>query len=261
MIQLFVGNPPDIVLSVEAFGRQMLPQEANHPINANDEDLLSVFRARSMLMSWHATMMGHDRFMAWDVHEAEHIPDADANDPMSLIGFVQVGLRADPNEVVLRLPAVVQCLHDSLDRFGRVDLSAVLITATSLPGGAPDRRAAFDLIGATNWFNDANDSPTQALVVFGDRSLPVDRPDVFAPIRWLASQPFAFGALTAVPNAHQINAISAQGLQPLLTNVGLPVTMPNWTPGAIGWVLATVLHAVHTASPGLRGITLGIIKS
>ena len=260
MNQSSTPSPPDSVLLVESFGRQTPPQEADHPINSNDEDLHSVFYARSMLMSWHALLGGQNRFMAWDMHEAEHAASAD-NPDGSLVGFAQVGLRPEPNEVVLRIPAVVHCLHDALDRFGRVEWSAVQIAATSLPTGAPDSLA--DLVSATNWFNNKGDAPAQTLITFGDQSLPEDR-DPFAPLRHAASSRlFAFGALTAIPDDQRDGLLNA-GPHPLTQRIAdrvLPVTLPNWTPGSIGWALAAVMHITLAASPDLGEVLIGITRT
>lgn len=263
MNQSSTTNQPDTVLLVENFGRQTPVHDAVHPINDDEEDFHSVFYARSVLMSWHTTLMGKNRYMAWDMHEAEHIVSMNApNDAVSCIGFAQVGLRPQPDEIVLRIPAVVQCLHDSLIRFGRIELSAVQITATSLPTGAPN--SLIDLICATNWFNNVNDTPAQALITFDDQSLPQGRSDPFVPLRNASSsQFFTFGALTAVPDIHGAATFEARPrpITPRLSEIGLPVTMPNWTLGSIGWTLAAVLHATLTASPGLREIFIGITRS
>ena len=88
MNQSSTTNQPDTVLFVEGFGRQTPVHDAVHPINDDEEDLHSVFYARSVLMSWHTTLMGKNRHMAWDMHEAEHTASMNApDDAVSRIGF------------------------------------------------------------------------------------------------------------------------------------------------------------------------------
>ena len=73
-------------LFLEAFG-QLSP--GTNLIDSEDEDLYSVFRARSELMSWSSTLIPRPRRpLLWDLNEAELTAGTDA----SRIGWVQVGL-------------------------------------------------------------------------------------------------------------------------------------------------------------------------
>ena len=73
-------------LFLEAFG-QLSP--GTNLIDAEEEDLYSVFRARAELMGWSSTSIPRSRRpMLWDMNEAELTVGTDA----SRIGWVQVGL-------------------------------------------------------------------------------------------------------------------------------------------------------------------------
>ena len=110
---------------VEAFGRRSTTSDANGLINSEEEDLYSVFRARSELMSWYGADRATQRPIAWHMHEAAITADADKPGPGTLrIAYAQVGLEPHPAEIVLRLPALIQCFHDAVRRFGDVDLSS-----------------------------------------------------------------------------------------------------------------------------------------
>ena len=71
-------------LFLEAFG-QLSP--GTNLIDAEEEDLYSVFRARAELMGW-STTSNRRRPMLWGMNEAELTAGTDA----SRIGWVQVGL-------------------------------------------------------------------------------------------------------------------------------------------------------------------------
>ena len=100
-------------------------------IDSQEEDLHSVFRERAELMSWAAT--SNDRPLLWSMEEAEITADTEPD----RIGWVQVGLDIGPFEALstptnpvpgwaalpmrrrstkpaMALPALVQCLSDSL---------------------------------------------------------------------------------------------------------------------------------------------------
>ena len=121
-------------------------------IDAEEEDLYSVFRARAELMGW-STTSNRRRPMLWDMNEAELTAGTDA----SRIGWVQVGLDVDdlePTRVppasipgygyaslgvrrraikpAMVLPALVQCFDDALCRFGDIELSGLQVTAYDL---------------------------------------------------------------------------------------------------------------------------------
>lgn len=252
---------------VEAFGRRLPVSDANGLINAEEEDLYSVFHARSVLMSWYGADRATERPMAWVMHEAEIT--ADTGDPGpggSRIGYAQVGLWGNGAEIVLRLPALIQCFHDALCWFGDVNLSAIQITAAWLVPHPPS--CLMDLISARNWFNTIADTivsnRVNAVIAFDEESL--DNHAQTKPFSRLQSgvgRQFIFGPLSGASESHRI-ALPAE--MPKVRNtrpsdVNLPVALPEWTPGAIGWALAAAVDAVRTASPGLQTIIARITRT
>ena len=136
------------LLFVEAFGQLRRAVNSEGIVSEDEEDLYSVFRARSELMGWSANSAG--RPPLWDINEAELTTGIDAY----RIGDVQVGLNVgdleptrEPSAPVLgyryaplgvrqraiepsvALPALIQCFDDSLRRFGVVELSGLQVTA------------------------------------------------------------------------------------------------------------------------------------
>ena len=88
-------------LFLEAFG-QLSP--GTNLIDAEEEDLYSVFRARAELMGWSSTTIPRPRRpMFWDMNEAELTAGTDA----SRIGWVQVGLDVGDLEPTRVPPAPV----------------------------------------------------------------------------------------------------------------------------------------------------------
>ena len=77
------------LLFVEAFGQLRRAVNSEGIVSEDEEDLYSVFRARSELMGWSANSAG--RPPLWDINEAELTTGIDAY----RIGDVQVGLNVD----------------------------------------------------------------------------------------------------------------------------------------------------------------------
>ncbi|MCE2458990.1 MAG: hypothetical protein J4G14_14445 [Dehalococcoidia bacterium] len=172
-------------LFLEAFGKMSGPPT----IDAEEEDLYSVFRTRSELMGWGAPSTD-GRPLLWLMEEAEITTDADSD----RIGFVQVGLRVGPlepselpppprqgwsysplgmdrksSDPVLVLPPLVQCFGDSLSRFGDIDISCIQVAAMRLETDPTPRLG--HLGSMLNWFNTNLRERADALVSFDHRLL------------------------------------------------------------------------------------------
>ncbi len=228
-----VGGSLDVesILLVEAFGEQC----RRKVINSTDEDLHSVFRERSELMGWLTTA---ETRALWSMHEAEI-----DNNP--LVGRAQVGLERISVPGVL--PAMFQCLSDSLLRFGAVVLGFQVTTCYQY--ALPDDRSRYYLAGVLNWFNLDTQERVKAVVHF-DEDLLGDN-DVSTLIDLLQQQNlggFEFHLLTEIPVEKRVRLNSQTFTQSELrstTSRGLLVLMPEWTPSAAGWVLARIVYAAH----------------
>jgi hypothetical protein len=263
-----MSQPPNRIVRsatvfVEAFGRRSTTSDANGLINAEEEDLYSVFHARSVLMSWYGADRATQRPMAWHMHEAEITADADKLGPGTpRIAYAQVGLEPHPAEIVLRLPAIIQCFHDAVRRFGHVDLSSIQVTATSITPGPPS--CLMDLISSRNWFNTTANARVNATIAFDQETLgnhAETRP--FSRLQDGVGPQFTFGPLTDTSESHRI---SVPDEVPFLahaqpSDTALPVTLPEWTPSSIGWALAAVADCVRTASVDLENIIVRITRT
>ena len=117
---------------VEAFGRFLTGGGRE---GCEEEDLYSVFRARSVLMGWYATPRGLANRSSglWQMHEADLEADLAGDSPR--VGSAQVGL-ATGVSIVVALPALIECLDDSLRRFGAYESSGYQVTTGGLTPGA-----------------------------------------------------------------------------------------------------------------------------
>lgn len=250
---------------VEAFGSLSPPPHTNGLINAEEEDLYSVFRARSVLMSWYSEGRATERPMAWHMHEAEITADDENPGPHgSRIAYAQVGLEHHAAELMLRLPALIQCFHDAVRRFGDINLSAIQVTAVGLTPDPPS--CLINLISSDNWFNTATDTRANAIITFDHETLsnhtetkPFSRFQKGIGGGGL----FTFGPLTKASESQRI-AVPAEtpyfpNTQP--SDTALPVTLPEWTPGAIGWAIAAAVDGVRTASPELEHVIVRITRT
>ncbi len=266
-------------LFLEAFGT--LSEGADLiTIDAQEEDLHSVFRERAELMGWATT--SNDRSpspLLWAMEEAELTADTDLHS----IGFAQVGLEVGPvepvdlpsrsgysplpyrrrsAEPVLVLPALVQCFIDALSRFGVVELSALQVTAISLDPGT--RSCAGYLASVLNWFNVTSKSRVNAVIAFDHGLLGGHtESELVANLqRWNDDGPFEFGAAVAVPERHMVKAPAETPFHPVSPQsaLGVSVTMPEWTPSAVGWVLANVIDTARAGEPDVSDFMVRVTR-
>ena len=254
--------PPTLFL--EAFGQLSGPAT----IDSCKEDLYSVFRERAELMRWGTT--SNDRPLLWSMEEAEITADTDP----CRIGWVQVGLGIGPVELpdtpansapgwvgsptrqrstnpVLVLAPLVQCFDDALRRFGVVELSGIQVTASFLD---PDARSSLSyLVSVLNWFNTNLKAGAKAIVAFDQNLLGGNRvPELIAILQHRNTYRFEFGTFTSVPEKDMVSIpVETRPYHPVApqSDTGVFVTLPEWTPSAVGWVLASVVDAAQLINP------------
>lgn len=280
-------------LFLEAFG-QLSGQPA---IDAQEEDLHSVFRERAELMGWTSTSQDHSSLL-WDMNEAELNPDFDpeptcaelAFDP-NCIGFAQVGLDVGPAEPVdppppqprsgrsdwygyaplpyrrrstdpvLALTPLVQCFHDSLSRFGIVEMSALQVTASYLETGTASQRGY--LVSVLNWFNTNLKASADAIVSFDHGLLRDDDvPGLLASLQYWNTGSFDFKSVVNVPDGCMVEVTFGERFDPVFpkSDIGVLVSMPEWTPSAAGWVLASVVDAARDIEPDASDFAVRVTR-
>ena len=265
-------------LFLEAFGRLSGPAT----IDSQEEDLYSVFRERAELMRWATT--SNDRPLLWSMKEAEITADTDPH----RIGWVQVGLDAGnfeparpPSgpvqgwayapltvhrsaiEPALVLPALVQCLDDALRRFGVVELSGFQVTASSKD--ADTQSCLGYLVSVLNWFNTNLKAGVEAIVAFDRDLLDGDKvSELVAILQRRNTHPFEFSTFTPVSEKHMVSIpVETRPYHPIApqSDAGVFVTLPEWTPSAAGWVLASVLDAAQLINPNASNFAMRLTRS
>lgn len=228
------------------------------------------FEARAELMAWSNL---------WNPYEAGLI--SNGADP-SMIGWVYVGLANDAdlsglnpdplesgtagwatfsiseghNAKTVRLSVVllplIQCLDDALRHIGAIEISGFQLTCYSAHLGEPGRNS-HRLNLASDWFDLSDQVGADALITF-DRGFPgVENPaEVMDQIRSRRTGAFGFDRVVAAPAPYQVR-VSADMPHPDVafepSNSGLLVKLPEWSPSAAGWALATVIDVADDYAP------------
>ncbi len=278
-----------LTLFIEAFGQLSgLPT-----IDCEEEDLYSVFLERSQLMGWGAPSSS-ERPLLWAMEEAELTADTDPY----RIGWAQVGLGVGPIDVrradvrradvrrvpaasrpgwsgwygspirprstdpVLALAPLVQCLNDSLARFGVVELSGLQVTAS---GPETDTGSCLRyLVAVLNWFNTDLKARADVIVAFeqdllGDH----DVSELVASLQWRNTGSFEFRSVVDVPEQHMVKVSTGTHFHPVRrggSDQGVFVTMPEWSPSAAGWVLASVIDAARAIEPDVSSFAVRVTR-
>ena len=256
------------MLVLDAFGSL---SSGTDLINADEEDLYSVLRARAELMGW-STSSEH-RSLLWNMHEAE----LTFGDDGSRIGFLQVGLdvgdieesktslasvrgygyaplgmRRSAIEPAIVLPALTQCFVDALCRFGTLELTGLQVTASYLEPST--RFHGYDLSSALNWFNTNRKTTVNAIITINHEVLGGDSgAKLFSSLQRRGRGSFKFRPETTLPGQHWIGAPIEESLarfiSPERSGLGLSVSMSEWTASAVGWALAIVIDSVRASAP------------
>ena len=261
-------------LFLEAFGRL----SGTATIDSREEDLHSVFRERAELMRWATTP--NNRPLLWSMEEAEITADTDPH----RIGWVQVGLGIGSVEVLrtptsptpgwvglpirgtnpaMALPALIQCFDDSLRRFGVVELSGLQVTASFI--GADAQSCVVYLASVLNWFNTNLKAGAEAIVTFDQDLLGGNEvSELVAELQYRnTGRPFEFSTITPVSEKHMVSIpVETRPYHPIApqSDTGVFVTLPEWTPSAAGWVLASVVDAARLINPNASNFAMRLTR-
>ena len=269
------------LLFIEAFGQLFRDTNLGGTVS-NEEDLYSVFRARAELMGW-STTSARGRSLLWEINEAELTDGIDS----SRIGWVQVGLevgylepsrvpsvpvrgydyaplgvRRRPVEPSIVLPALIQCFHDALRRFGVVELSGLQVTANYLE---PRTQSYVNrLVSGLNWFNTTLKGQAEAIIAFDQELLGGhSEAELVAILQRKNTEPFEFGPVLAVPEQHAIKVSSNtphRCISPARSGLGVSVTLPEWTASAAAWVLAMVIDTARAGAPDVCNFAVRVVR-
>ena len=225
------GRLSDSILFIEAFGSMI----GESVIDAVEQDLYSVTLSRAELMGW---------ISLWNQHEAELLNGS------SRLGFVQVGVERPGLPIPRVLPAALQCVGDSIGRFGGT-VTGFQVTADFLTN-LSDRDCSWYLHHGLTWFDLKVQERIEA-VVHLDQSLlgEYDVSTLIACIKQTDLGKFEMRLLDEVPESAKIRLDSAISHHSRLQSTiphpkqGILVTMPEWSVSIAGWVLARVIDGAH----------------
>lgn len=226
---------------VEAFGRFL--SGGYHP----DEDLYSVFRARSVLMGWYTPPQRKPSSLSpvfWRMEEADLCEQNDA----LRIATAQVGLE-DGVPIVIALPALIQCFDDSLRRFGAVELSGYQVTAEGLEAMQESRPfdLLFHLFDMTNYFEVSHRSTEATLIVY--ELAKGSGLQLVTELERFSTNTFRYQRTAYTPGRD----VPSEMLHPERPRVGmteyLRLSLPEG-PDAAGRAIAIALYQILTLSPG-----------
>ena len=226
---------------VEAFGRFL--SGGYHP----DEDLYSVFRARSVLMGWYTPPQREPSSLSpvfWRMEEADLCEQNDA----LRIATAQVGLE-DGVPIVVALPALIQCFDDSLRRFGAVELSGYQVTAEGLEAMQESRPfdLLFHLFDMTNYFEVSHRSTEATLIVY--ELAKGSGLQLVTELERFSTNTFRYESTAYTPGRD----VPSEMLHPERPRVGmteyLRLSLPEG-PDAAGRAMAIALYQILTLSPG-----------
>ena len=249
-------------------------------IDTREEDLHSVFRERAELMRWATTT--NNRPLLWSMEEAEITAYTDpcrigwaqvglhvggfertraSSVPVQGSAFAPLGVQRQAIDPAIVLPALIQCFDDALRRFGDVELSGFQVTTSFSETNA--QSCLSYLVAVLNWFNTDLKAGADAIVSF-DQDLVGSHAvsELVATLRHRNTGPFEFRTSAAVTEKYKVKVPVETPYHPVppQADIGVSVTMPEWTPSAAGWVLAGVVDAARLIEPGVSDFAIRVTR-
>ena len=178
-------------------------------------------------------------------------------------GYAPLPFRRKSTDPVMALPALAQCFGDALSRFGDVHLSALQLTIFN-PDLSQDSRWNY-LVSSLNWFNANLTEGADAIIAFDQGLIGGDDVSKLADaLRRRSAGPFDFSAIERAPERCMIESDAANWFQQSLappSSQALLVSMPEWTPSAAGYALATVIDAARDFAQDAEALAIRITRS
>ncbi|MCY4575468.1 MAG: hypothetical protein OXC55_02495 [Chloroflexi bacterium] len=271
-------------LYVEAFGKLEKDDDLAARIleDGREEPFLNVFEDQAEILGWStgwSNKAGSRPEPLWGAHEAELTTAGDGDDS---IGFINVNVGFGPpvpSEPTLPpppggkhyanlgwhrrswdpapvLPPLIQCFHDSLSQFGKVELTGIQVFGLDLD----PRMERFT--AAPNWFSIGSAQRTEAIIAFDAGLFGVHAdPSMITERLTIKNGQFRLGPMVDLPEEYALRRIEQW---PFLSvspyEKGLAASLPEWSPSAIGYALGMVSHLAAEIDPTPANFVLRITR-
>ena len=280
-------------LFVDAFGRlipipERVAPDPEYP-SENDLDgyLWGAFRNRSEQMGWSARE-GTEPSRLWNVEEAE----LTYHQEPQRIGFAQVGLGVNPpthvdvpnnppppgtdlsqghwaavptlddggppTDPAVAVPPLIQCLDDAIRWFGEAEVWSYQVTGYDLSLEEKKRRRGSVL----GWFHTPVEANATSAIVTMASSQGGDHlvSDVLDLIRGTGHVFFTIGPLVDAP-AEVAAGLDWKPLQLSRGEVGIAVSMPEWSTAAAGWLIEVAFEAALSLDPAPHALSVRVSRT
>ena len=279
-------------LYVDAFGRlipipERVAPDSDRPSENDLEGYLwGAFRNRSEHMGWSARE-GTEPSRLWNVEEAE----LTYHQEPQRIGFAQVGLGVNPPTYVdvpdnppppgtdlsqghwaavptlddggpptdpaVAIPPLIQCLDDSIRWFGEAEVWSYQVTGYDLLPRSAKRTGS-----VLGWFH----TPVEANAIFAIVTMASSQggdplvSEVFNLIRRAGHDFFTIGPL--VDASEEVAAGLDWKWQELIRGeVGIAVSLPEWSTAVAGWMIETVFEAALSLEPAPHALSVRVART
>ena len=273
-------------LYVEAFGKLEKDDDLAAPIleDGKEESFLNVFEGKAEILGWStgwSNEAGSRPEPLWEAHEAELATAGDGEDRIGSINvnvgfgppvpsaltpppppggkhYVNAGWHRRSWDPAPVLPALIQCFYDSLSRLGKVELTGIQVFGLDFDPRM-DRFTA-----APNLFSIGSTQRTEAIIAFDAGLFGVHAdPSTITERLTLETGQFRLGPMVDLPEKHALRRVGEQW--PFMLSVspyekGLSVSLPEWSPSAIGYALGMVTDRAAKIDPTPANFVLRITR-
>ena len=186
-----------------------------------------------------------------DVVIPEEVPDG-----TGYAGWAAIRMPPEYGEATVglssALPPLVQCFEDALRRIGVTEVSGFQVTCYGAHLGSRNRFPGH-LVSGLSWFDTTEQAGPSALVTFDQGFLGGHSAvELASNVRRRNTSVFEFGDVVSVGERHGVR-MPADTPRPDIplepSGVGVSVVLPEWTAGAAGWTLATVVDVARVVAP------------
>jgi hypothetical protein len=120
------------------------------------------------------------------------------------------------------------------------------------------------LVSVLNWFNTDLKAGAKAIVAFDQDLLGGNKVSALVAIlQHRNTHPFEFSTFAPVSEKHMVRIpVETTPHHPVApqSDTGMFVTLPEWTPSAAGWVLASVVDAARLIEPNAANFAVRLTR-